>query len=700
MIEVLAALALIFLLGAALNLISWFITDRHKEISDDTATKPLTESVSTVPSKSEGKDAAHTTNDVKEDNTRLQKTGGLQSPTTGCTLYLKGSGLEFSASRLSYADIQKMNCLATKDMDEFLSAGRLASNAGVSDDRALVSQIYGPDPLDAEFGGWVGFPDEEAPTLTSENCIQAQLFEDPSPRKNVADYISVATGKVFGSISIPISHPSEFKQQKLKIKYFEFSLDGFPEQYGRIIESIEYDGHPLELEWEDNGLDTNLFIFGYQLDDQGELEDYLVICSRQENEDFVFDWDASSVIFDKKDKHVVRGPDQISNRNVFIACIDPYLFEEKFSEHGLFAANDLLNHQITTLMEVSTNHLGTETKYFISISSEIFEVKDSFSIDMENLAKDCDGDFSAALEGFGGAGYFHFIIVTNGSDHWDSSFLQMSSDIGEFGFNIWGLYEPIGQLAVQGYHDGDFDTGIIHDAEMDGHYTQTETSTMEHYGVTPKMFDLERYATSIGVFYDKNNSRKEATTQLLEKNVFIACIDQYYFQEKFSDFGESAANNFLNDTVTEMMDAITEHLGADTKYFISISQNLFEVQDSFFVNIGEMRRKHNEDFETFLKRFGGAGYFHLIIVTSGSDHWDSSFLRISSDIGEFGFNIWGLYDPIGQLAVQGYHDGDFDTGIIHDAEMDGHYTQTETSTMEHYGVTPKMFDLEQYQENL
>ena len=213
----------------------------------------------------------------------------------GCALYLKGAGYEFSASRLNNEDVLEMKRLADEDIDAFLSGGRLAENAGVGYDGQLVEK-YGLDPLDASFR-WEDFPKEDDPTVDDENCVQVAFVDDPTPEKEVVDYFNVAEGKVFGSISIPINHPSEFDPEKLRIEYFEFSLDGYPEQYGRIIEKIEYDGWQLEFEWEDNGLNVNTFLIGYELDDEGELEDHLVIHNSLGGENFDFDWELANKVF-------------------------------------------------------------------------------------------------------------------------------------------------------------------------------------------------------------------------------------------------------------------------------------------------------------------------------------------------------------------------------------------------------------------
>ena len=149
-----------------------------------------------------------------------------------------------------------MKRLADEDIDAFLSGGRLAENAGVGYDSQLADPKYGLDPLDASFR-WEDFPEEDNPTVDDQNCIQVEFVDDPTPKKDIVDYVNVAEGKVFGSISIPINHPSEFDPKKLRIEYFEFSLDGYPEQYGRIIERIEYDGWQIELELEDNGFHVN-----------------------------------------------------------------------------------------------------------------------------------------------------------------------------------------------------------------------------------------------------------------------------------------------------------------------------------------------------------------------------------------------------------------------------------------------------------
>ena len=246
-----------------------------------------------------GKAEVQKPSDFDEDESALFTTDDNShsfSDTEGCALYLKGAGYEFSASRLNKDDIREMKRLADEDMDSLLSGGRLAENAGVGYDGEIVDLKYGIDPLNASLR-WMDFPEEDDPTIDHENCFQVEFVDDPTPEKAVVDYFNVAEGKVFGSISIPINHPSEFDPKKLRIEYFEFSLDGYPEQYGRIIEKIEYDGWEIEFEWEDNGLDVNTFLIGYELDDQGELEGHLVIHSSHGGENFDFNWKLANKIF-------------------------------------------------------------------------------------------------------------------------------------------------------------------------------------------------------------------------------------------------------------------------------------------------------------------------------------------------------------------------------------------------------------------
>jgi transposase-like protein len=225
----------------------------------------------------------------------------------GCYLYFKGSGYEFSASRLNRDEAFEMKEFAAKNMDDFLLGGRFTDNAGIGYESVLIDNRYGPDPFDLTLK-WEDYADEDPPIINEDNFIRVEYIDDPEPQKNILDFFAVAGGKVFGSVNLPINHPSEFDSSKLKIEYFEFSLDDYPEQYGRCIQKIIYDGWEIELEWSDNGLDVSTFLLGYHFDDSDEYEEVILVHKYFSGftEDHIFDWNLLDEIFESSKKAAAK----------------------------------------------------------------------------------------------------------------------------------------------------------------------------------------------------------------------------------------------------------------------------------------------------------------------------------------------------------------------------------------------------------
>ena len=67
----------------------------------------------------------------------------------------------------------------------------------------------------------------------------------------------------------------------------------------------------------------------------------------------------------------------------------------------------------------------------------------------------------------------------------------MSEYEGVAHFYAWGMYTPIGEIASQGYYDGDFDSGIAADPEDDSYYYGQ--SAMDYYVLKEIQFELATY---------------------------------------------------------------------------------------------------------------------------------------------------------------------------------------------------------------
>lgn len=219
---------------------------------------------------------------------------GLSSGTS-CSLYITGNGFGFQASKLEKNDASEMKQFHDEHGEELFQGSRLTETSSTG--TLLCCDHYGPDPLDSSYS-W----EETGDTIeiSADRFVQIEQFDDfnNAPQtKNLIHYFAVAEGKVFGRVDIPVNDPSEFEEDKLEIQYFEFSLDGWPEKYGRVITKIIYDGKELELEWEDNGQDVTTYLIGYEFDDEDEFVDYVVIHQSENENNSEIDWSRLDEIF-------------------------------------------------------------------------------------------------------------------------------------------------------------------------------------------------------------------------------------------------------------------------------------------------------------------------------------------------------------------------------------------------------------------
>ena len=214
---------------------------------------------------------------------------------TSCSLYITGNGFDFQASRLDENDANEMKKFHEEHGEELFLGHRLTETSCTGS--ILCDDHYGPDPLDCSYS-WEETGD--AVEISTDRFVRIEYFDDfdNAPQtKNLIHFFGVAEGKVFGRVEIPVSDPSEFEEDKLEIQYFEFSLDGWPEKYGRAITSIIYDGRELDLEWEDNGQDVTTYLIGYEFDDEDEFVDYIVIHQSENGSNSEIDWTKLDAIF-------------------------------------------------------------------------------------------------------------------------------------------------------------------------------------------------------------------------------------------------------------------------------------------------------------------------------------------------------------------------------------------------------------------
>ena len=103
--------------------------------------------------------------------------------------------------------------------------------------------------------------------------------------------------------------------------------------------------------------------------------------------------------------------------------------------------------------------------------------------------------------------------------------------MGNQDFNIWGFYPAIDDYAVQGYWNGDFDTGIAADPDSGDFYASEDKKSF--YGIKDDDFESSKY----GLNFDNNSfDNEEDEIGFYNKNINLY----------FSNLGDEPYNWYFN----------------------------------------------------------------------------------------------------------------------------------------------------------
>lgn len=207
---------------------------------------------------------------------------------TSYSLYFRGAGGEFAYHRLNK---EEANDVRTNHVSDY--EGNSALDPRESYSQTIFELHYSLNPLDMEIR------DEqtgEQLDLSQIEFVKDQHVSDfpgdnAAPIQNVLDYVHITKGKVFGAVGINHVSEGDFDPQKLSIHYMEFSLEGYPEEHGALITAIKYDGQDVSnIEFEDNEGELEMFLLGYEFDDNNELVDHVIVYGPKFGQtDFNFD---------------------------------------------------------------------------------------------------------------------------------------------------------------------------------------------------------------------------------------------------------------------------------------------------------------------------------------------------------------------------------------------------------------------------
>ena len=185
------------------------------------------------------------------------------------------------------------------------------------------------------------------------------------------------------------------------------------------------------------------------------------------------------------------GEEEDDSISPFVFCFTQSEIEEVADENGAEAAKNKLLSEMSMFMGAITDCVDDEARFFITNNKEkVVEVFDRGDIEKEwGLLK--DQNMASWLENRNKISHIQIAVVIRGNDHWDDGFLRVSEYEGVAHFYAWGMYTPIGEIASQGYYNGDFDSGIAADPEDDSYYYGQ--SAMDYYALKEIQFELATY---------------------------------------------------------------------------------------------------------------------------------------------------------------------------------------------------------------
>jgi hypothetical protein len=321
-------------------------------------------------------------------------------------------------------------------------------------------------------------------------------------------------------------------------------------------------------------------------------------------------------------------------------------------------------------------------EFSMKISLDVFEVKASKEItftadsfDSTIKLDDCeliitsaeiddDGDLNVGYKVKLGGPHIFGISISKEGDEQSPNFEE--SDSGETENNSY----------VMGLSEGDKITATL--TIMQPLIEKLELSCVGEIEVD----ELDETDTDDS-FFDQDDEAEST-------NVFVGCVDMSTLIEE-GDGDLTIVGEKIRERLCQIMDAIKEYVDEGARFFVkSSSGSISEVSA-----LSDLESNVPITSQTDLENLGNShlGYFHLRFTALGNHHWDDGFLRASTEIPD-SIYIWGYYPNIGELAVQGYYEGDFDTGIANDPDDDSHYSGS--ATMKNYGLKTSDFDIDDY----
>ena len=177
-----------------------------------------------------------------------------------------------------------------------------------------------------------------------------------------------------------------------------------------------------------------------------------------------------------------------------------------------------------------------------------------------------------------------------------------------------------------------------------------------------------------------------------EPRVYIYCIDSASLLDEVSDDDVDSAIETINNAIQGLVDSSRIHVDENARFFLFKDDDPVEISDGD--NAQSIWSLTDQASVDAVKNQTQWGYLRVAMIATASHPWDRDFLKVSGSDEIPDFNVWGFYVPSDVIAVQGYWNGDFDTGIVDYPDDDENYVGDER--MDFYGLKANMFDINIY----
>ncbi|MBT4926645.1 transposase [bacterium] len=212
---------------------------------------------------------------------------------------------------------------------------------------------------------------------------------------------------------------------------------------------------------------------------------------------------------------------------IYVAYINLAEIIAEFDVDGFVKTKNKISKKILSFMEGISNIVDGDSQFFLHDENDnIHSIQEKEDL-KPHLIKEKSPTFQNIINKYD---QLKLSFTAHGANHWDDGFLAASA-MGNQDFNIWGFYPAIDDYAVQGYWNGDFDTGIAADPDSGDFYASEDKKSF--YGIKDDDFESSKY----GLNFDNNSfDNEEDEIGFYNKNINL----------DFSNLGDEPYNWYFN----------------------------------------------------------------------------------------------------------------------------------------------------------